>query len=617
MALFSFNGNQDRPNRKFKKPKISIPEVETKDDDDNLESAEDYTSEPSEMDTKSEPDYESDYRDYLDFFNNGYHSFEGEPLTFEEFKAVNYVSPEFTGKLGFNILPSITSAARRAATDYATDRATRLTAAALSGNSNEVMNEIQDILDSGRTVINVLSGSSNDGNQTPPGVVPSKGNMKFASHSQLSLEPRPVEVSFNSGIEPNVYAPYDLDAVNYFSPMHISHAKIKYSKLLSGSKMSSYFQYVITFWFQIAAQRNVSFNVNAASTFTTANLLLYLDAITDALQIYYFYTSIITYCSNINNGNAAMRTLRSFMLSDDIDYLVMIRDRLQRMPIPPNLRTLIFWMNQNYQESSMPGSPIIKIMPMPFATSPDANYEFTSLNSNYILSVFNSLSNDNVNNIANLLAKIVPEWTKVPMDAPSGVALHDPQFNTLFSNLPFFGSSSTGSSIKTPSTTGPDISCLYSSFTNSLDGGILGLFSAYDTSVAAFTPSLLDTTLSSGYGTTRFTPRISYLYGASGKGFYPCNVDGTVPFTRGETYITTNAALAQCPYGAEQVLGVNVNAVSETGYQLLKWSLSLDSLESSTGGRSSNKSSPPNSSKSKKKKRYGKSSEADSDSTAG
>lgn len=595
MALFSFNSDRNNNNKsRNRKPKGSIPE--SKDISErplDSEVKEDEVSENTESIelVTSEPDYEADYQAYLAFFNSGYHPFPGEPLTLEEFIEVNYTDPETkSNELGFTPgLPGkIIQVGRAAAVSYATDRASRLISAATSGNASDVMSELQDILDTGGNVINVIKGTagSNDGSSVPPGIVASGGNMKYASHHQLNLEPKPVEVSLNTGIETNFFSPYDLDTVTYFSPMHLSHAKLKFSKLAVNSKMSNYFAYVITFWFQIAAQRNVAFNVNAATNFTTANLLLYLDAITDALQIYYFYTSIITYCSNINNGNAAMRSLRAMMLADDMDYLVMIRDRLARMPIPPNLKTFLFWMNQTYQESSMPGSPIIKTMPMPFATTSDVNYAFTALNSNYVTGVFTALGSDTVNNIANLLAKIVPEWTKQPLDAPSSVALHDPQFTTLFANLPNNTSSTTGTGVRTPQTTSPDGNLVYASYTNGLDGAIAGMFTAYDTSTAAWTPSLVDMTLSSGYNTTRYCQRISYLNGASGKAFYPANTDTSCPMYRGETYYINSAANCFVPFGAEQAYGVNITAVSETGYELLKFLLSLNSLESATGGRS-------------------------------
>lgn len=613
MALFSFNGNRNTDRNKRKKTKESIVGAEQTveyDDSDISESTETELTDLIDAE-ESEPDYEADYQAYLDFFNSIYHPFDGTPISFEEFKEVNYTEPENeSNRLGFTPA-SVMKIGRAAAVAYAQDRGARLIAAATSGDPSAVQAELQGILDAGGNVINVMKGSggSNDGNSVPPGTVPNSSNMKFVSHHQLNLEPRPVEVSFNSGIETNVYAPYNLDTIAGFSPMHISHAKLKFSKLLAGSKMSNYFQYVITFWFQIAAQRNVSFNVNAASTFNTANLLLYLDAITDAIQIYYFYTSIITYCSNINNGNEAMRTLRSYLLADDMDYLLMIRDRLARMPIPPNLKTLLFWMNQTYQESSMPGSPIIKIMPVPFGTSLDANYLFNALNSNYIIGVFTALNSDPVNNIANLLAKIVPEWTKQPLDAPSGVSLHDPQFNTLFANLPNPGSSITGTYTRTPAVSGSDNNANYCTFTNSLDGAMLGLFTAYDATITNWTPGLLDITLLSGYATTRACTRISYLNGVSGKGFYPANSDGSCPMYRGETYYTTTAANTFIPYGSEQVYGVNINSVSETGYQLLKWLMSLDTLESATGGRSSS-GSKSSKGESKGKKRFSRNNNA-------
>jgi len=79
------------------------------------------------------------------------------------------------------------------------------------------------------------------------------------------------------------------------------------------------------------------------------------------------------------------------------------------------------------------------------------------------------------------------------------------------------------------------------------------------------------------------TNRISYSTFLGNTGFFSSNVGESLAYSRSETYVInpTGVTVFQ-KFGSEAALSVSVNSIRETGYKLVEWLISLESLNSSS-----------------------------------
>lgn len=588
--------------RKKKDNKVSAT---NKEESQIIEDNDNDISDLFQIDSSSyDPDYQADYQEYLSTFDLKPPIFEGPPLSFEDWKTINYsldmMHHSNLARLGF--IPPIPSGlvdkAGRAAVGYVADK----TGAYLADKFSEVTENLdkgdigaaadafKSVLSDAAPAVTVIKSTGTDTSDGGSIKIPGGGSGFRAGHntSSLNLNPKPMEISLDTGIDNTAYGQYFVDGSADFAPLHIAHVSISPNSIDSNSKLSGFISNVVSILFQNAAQAGISFNVSAATIFSITNIVLYLETISRALQVYYFYTSLIAYEDTGNGRNEGMLKLRSMISADDVDLLYQMGRLLRQYPIPPNLRQLIFYLSQTYSQSSVPGSPLIKIMPIKFATSVDVNSKFTGFDSTNISLSFAAMQDANFRTIGSMLARIATGWIEDTLVVPCGNVVHDPQFTTFFVNLPNASSDVSGVARKSPSAATVDTNIVFGTHANKYDGALYALTNIYNSTSNVWTSNLLDVSIRSGYNTTRFTNRVSYIAGLSGNGFYPSNVDNNASYSRMETYVTLNAAAI--PYvnsGAESAKGVNINSVSEVSYKLFEWLLNLDSLKIQTNRPSS------------------------------
>lgn len=580
------------------------------------------------------PDYETerrDYASYLELANAPWKPFGDNILTFEEFIEVNYsdtiIYDADSKDHPLKFLPAVTTNAGYAF-DMLTDSFSRMNpeqkvaaAKAVRTVWSRAMNTAQR-MSQGDKFMDIVSDGGSGGGGSSDGLPTST----FSSHN-LNINLKPTEVKLNTGIYPNCYSVYYQYADSTHAPLHLTQVKLDINSLNPTTSPSLYLFWnnVLSFILQTSAQRSVSFNIANDTSISTSSLTAYFNNLLNALQVYYFYASVISFTDNYKNKNQGMYSLRSMISSSDLDLLYQLKRLLQSMPIPPNMNHLVFWMNQTYRESSLPGAALIKIMPFPFDTSTNTvNNNFTQYSVSYLTnSVINSITTSSIRATASMLARVSPSWIMEDLLAPSDNALHDPGYVTLWTNLPNTSSSTSGVMNYAPYAADSTQSITYNAHTNEFDGAIFGLTNIYNNGTAQFESNMLVTTIRSAYGTSgsRSTNRISY----TANGFVPAVMSDDLAISRNETYLLPASATSGINFqrfGTEPVLNVNVSSVRETAFKLFEWMLSLPSIGNGNryggvdGSRRNSSSSGSNSDKpkfkyKKRSRSKGKSRDAD------
>lgn len=408
--------------------------------------------------------------------------------------------------------------------------------------------------------------------ETPAGSGPASASSGFT----LSRAPNPKITSLDSGVKPNTYTSDYLDAKeNDCSPLHVSCGRIQIPTA-AGSRLNDYFMKVTSFDLQTQAQENVSFNLFTGTTLSAANILTAFNSLLNALQVYYYYASIMTYHNNVSNNNEGMLFLRAQITPAMQESLIMLGRRLANTPCPPKMLELVRYMSANYYSSENQGSPMIKISPLPsYATLTNGVSDIDAATA--LLQVTAS------NEVYTLLRRAVPAW-KINILYDVDIApVYDSNFKSIFANLPFSYHDGTGV-VSVPTVANKDTAISYNSFTNALDGVAFSLCSAYDTSSTSWVPGLIS--LPSNTGTTNGNTRKSYYEVSGVKGFY--NVK-SYPFllrSRQESYTLNEAGLlpvSQHLFGADKCLNVNGNSITETSLNAIDYLMSLGSIKSVNG----------------------------------
>jgi hypothetical protein len=398
----------------------------------------------------------------------------------------------------------------------------------------------------------------------------------FANANRLSADMAPTEVRLATGIRPNVYSPdYHTAEVGYAAPLHVSIVNFRFPNVTANNTTAAYVIAAIMPDILNRVQSNVGFTLPA--NFTSSNLVVTLNHLCAALEMYYSISRLLVYGNDPMNKNEALLYMRGQLTSSVTDDFLMLKRVLEGIPIPPNLNTMIFYFSQIYLSSELPGSPAIMTAPHPFT---NGNPDWSSLST-----IRSNLTNNVSTTIFSVLGKAFTNWYSVQPLTGISNPLHDPNFNTIWCNLPYDVSRliAPTSSIKGPPVTTITSEFRYNSWTNNLDGGAYALMSAWKTTTTTgWIPGFIipnATAVNSNYTTSR----ISWLDKGSGPSFFESDDTDHSTFSREETYTTSSRFTTpffetHLAFGSERCFGVSPRSIQDTAIKLADWLMSFDTI---------------------------------------
>jgi len=398
--------------------------------------------------------------------------------------------------------------------------------------------------------INILpDGSGSSGS--------SDSNVMNSSYG-LSKAPNPKPVYLNSGIVPNTYSnDYMAPKVDMCSPMHMSMVSLQIPTD-SLQSLYGYFLNTVAFDIQTRAQANVGFSLDITSTLTSANLLTAMNAGIKALQVYYYYASILSYESDPRNKNTAMIKLRSLCSPQLISDLTQLGRRLEDTPMPPRVVQWIRYMNMNFLSGDTQGSPILKL----------------GLGSSYVLSTNDSSTYPAQalatltasNTIFALIRRAIPQWRIGTLYDVPITPVYDKNFLTIFANAPWNYKNTTPTYFYGPSVSTDTQTINYNSYNNKLDGAAYAMCSAYKGSL--WYPGIMQAVLTDPYSN-----RMSFYNNGSTDTWLNSSDYTFLSRSRQESYairdVNTGAPYTLHLSGADMCQGVSISSMTQTGQNFL------------------------------------------------
>lgn len=431
-----------------------------------------------------------------------------------------------------------------------------------------VLPAIQDaIITKGANVVNdginkIRTGKSplaKSNEPNPTIVFPQKqveGNFSYA----LSGAPSPKSISLNSGVKPDTFvSDYMYPIENVCSPLHVSNVYLGIPTAVT-HPIYIYFINNVAFNIQAKAQQASTFllDVTTSTAFTAANILAAINDGIYALQVYFFYSSILSYDSDSKNKNSGMDAIRSLIDAQTLSDYYQLGKRLEDTPLPPKLVEWVRYMSGNYKSGNNAGAPMIKICffasaltgARPSPTWPAA--ALTNLNRNNNLGVWT------------LMRKAFPNWRIGKLADIPVKPLYDKQFLTIFANLVNTQRSS-GANVTNNVVANVNTSFQYNSFTNYLDGLAFAMTNCTDGTLNY--PGLCGpTTVNASFPDNRY----SYYKVGSTVDFYPVYAYPFLGVSRQETstqLLTT--AYAPHLYGTDRCQNVTGAALCNTAQEVI------------------------------------------------
>lgn len=384
----------------------------------------------------------------------------------------------------------------------------------------------------------------------------------------LSKAPNPKLVRLNSKIVSNVFAnDYMVATKDLCAPMHLSCVSLQIPTSSTNS-LYNYFVNTICFDIQTRAQTNVGFDLLASANFTAALLLKSFNASIYALQVYYWYSSILAYEADPRNKNEAMVSLRQGITSQQISDLDRLGKRLEDTPIPPNIVKWVKYFSSNYFSGMTQGSPLIKT-----CFHPDA---FQSPSTPFCAQALAGLNDSTITATNALLRRSVPQWRVGKLYDVTVNPNFDRNFLTVFANLPYGYYDTTLRFGPYVATTSATIS--YNSYNNLLDGAAFACASVYDVNV--WEPGLvIPVTKASAGQDSRYS--WSIINAQTVGQWNPVTGNIFLILSRNETYANVTAGVnpqAVHLAGTDKAQLVSSNTLTQTASNVLDFLFNINSI---------------------------------------
>jgi len=232
----------------------------------------------------------------------------------------------------------------------------------------------------------------------------------------------------------------NLDDTQYNPVLHISNCKFNFQASMQDGELYKRFKEVIAVNFQGLADRSVNYSIDASDVFAADKLIGYFNAVSDALQIYYFYTSIIAYENNIpHNKNGGIAWFRNRMTVEELSRLDTLGRLIRGISVPPRLNEICFYLMQNFKltpDSSI--SAVCKFMPFEF--DPSSTFYVGNFGNGGIIiqNAIDALMTTTNRKVAVKLASVIGGiWINDELLVPSPSCIYDGTFSTIWSNSPY------------------------------------------------------------------------------------------------------------------------------------------------------------------------------------
>lgn len=306
------------------------------------------------------------------------------------------------------------------------------------------------------------------------------GGSKWNS-TGLSTNNKPVDVKFNTDIAFTGILKYFLDGRDKSAPLIMKYGVPGILSRDEDSALIDLFDVAIWAEWNREISKRIVVNKYAVEIFTASRILNMFNTFCQVLATYYFWQSVIAYTDDKRNRNEGMLYLRGTLTSDEYLALYALRRAIDTSVIPPFLHTFMHKQMANYKQSHLPGSPLMKIMPLVFKDSDDNVFrEIGTVTNDHrpIRAALDLLQDESIRGMQDVMARAFPAWCNSEcLDYVSSPYV-DPDFTTMFVNMLHVGTqvvNNTPTLVTVPAIQDFEDAIVYNLHTDAPDGFIMAM----------------------------------------------------------------------------------------------------------------------------------------------
>lgn len=326
----------------------------------------------------------------------------------------------------------------------------------------------------------------------------------------LSLNNKPMRVNFSTGIQVAGEPKFFADGKEHSAPLIM---KSGVAGIVSGTadvadifhdpNVYNWLSGPITNTWIAKIQSKIVWTNQISAVVTNSKIVRYMNYLTFALYVYYFYTSVIAYTDDPRNRNEGMYALRAQFDAQDYLELSMLKLNIQQSIVPPFLIKMCHYFSGNFKQSMDPGSPLIKILP--WMMSPTNTTQMLGVatfitlpngDAYSMLGYANKLMRDSsVRDMTAVLARSCPTWMDQEPMGYESLPEFDSDFCTFFSNATYTTMDGVGNVKRLPVVANVNDTIDFNLHSDAPDGWITSMLNIYVESTQKRVPGLFVTAI--------------------------------------------------------------------------------------------------------------------------
>jgi hypothetical protein len=450
--------------------------------------------------------------------------------------------------------------------------------------------------------------------------------------SAYAMSTEPMKVEFLTGVSTTMYPPIinaPTDTVG--TPHNRDERQCTADMACMVLRIPPDNNYAKTYWesvyvpnIQLRAQGSVGFNINAGVNFSYQKVSTYFNLLFTALSKYFFMANTYSVIQGPGQRDLSRNKIRQMFQTSDLQYLRLLKERLDALPIPPAMISEVANMYSVYKTNiNSDCSNTISFTPVPLVAFDQDKPVFNIITMGLQSTIQDLGALDDPTNptrtTVDMMSRVFPEWVATTVNPTQTFPEYSDKFLARFINSPASQSTYVSDNSVSITKNFPFVSydnemtkfAVSQKFEREEIGDIQASCSIWNATKGLWSGTMVPVSSTYNFGLpdpeVRYTNRYSFCFYDGSMEWIPSNYSGVNGLIDFETlpmrqpYVNYLAGIRPhytAPFGTYELTGNSINAMSQPS---IDWLGKLFDVDSFTAKKSMADRKPRG-----KKKSYGK-----------